>query len=163
MIPEMSEGLSFRRAVMDDAEALTRLCFRAKAYWGYPAEWMEAWRTKLTVTPEYIRQHSLTVACRSRSILGFYGLELCDGVAHLEHLWVEPDHIGTGLGRRLFEQARAEAKARRAQALCFTADPNAEAFYLHMGAVRVGEDQRTVCGISRVLPKMSVNLCSENF
>ena len=68
-------ALTFRKALPADAKALTDLVFRAKAFWGYPKEWMEAWRDELTVTPDYIQANLLELAFRDQNLVGFYGLE----------------------------------------------------------------------------------------
>ena len=38
------------------------------------------------------------------------------------------------------------------------ADPNAEGFYNRLGAVKIGEVQANVLGVTRVLPKMEISL-----
>jgi GNAT superfamily N-acetyltransferase len=123
---------------------------------------MEAWRDELTVTPDYIQANLLELAYRDQNLVGFYGLEFEQSRAYLQHLWVEPAHIGTGLGRILFDLACRSAKTRGCHFLDLTADPNAEPFYLHMGAVRTGEDHRSVLSTPRVLPKMSFDLSTSS-
>jgi len=39
-----------------------------------------------------------------------------------------------------------------------SADPNAEGFYRHMGAVRIGEIRSEIEGQPRVLPRMKLEL-----
>jgi GNAT superfamily N-acetyltransferase len=73
-------------------------------------------------------------------------------------MWVRPEYMGTGLGRRLLEQVTAEATARGLQALELSADPNAEGFYRHMGAVQIGEVPADIDGRARVLPRMRIQL-----
>jgi predicted GNAT family N-acyltransferase len=61
--------------------------------------------------------------------------------------------MGHGLGRRLFEHAVAHLhQVAPGAVLGIEADPNAEAFYRHMGARRVGEVTRDWEGVRRVLP-----------
>ena len=150
----------FRKATPEDAQALTGLAFRSKAHWGYPMEWMELWREELAVSPEYVARHEVVVASLDGELAGFYGLELHGATAWLEHLWVAPERIGTGLGRRLFEHARAAAAAGGCEALELLADPNAEAFYRRMGAVTTGEERGEVLGTERALPRMRVDLAA---
>ena len=56
----------------------------------------------------------------------------------LAHLFVEPDFIGSGVGRRLLEYAVAEARRLGAVELIIDSDPNAEGFYRAMSAERMG-------------------------
>ena len=64
-MPLSSENIRVRSAVPSDTHALTRLVFRAKAFWGYPKEWMEEWRKELTVTSDYVAQHRVVLAEQS--------------------------------------------------------------------------------------------------
>ena len=65
---------------------------------------------------------------------------------------------GEGPGTALFEHARAAARAAGLGVLQIDADPNAEAFYLHMGAVRVGEVRSEIDGQPRVRPLLHLQL-----
>ena len=143
-----------RSATASDARQLSALVRRAKAHWGYPKEWLAAWRAELTVTADYIRLHRVVVMQQAGKIAGFYGLELRADVAHLEHLWVEPAYIGRGMGRMLLDQACSEARELGYASIELVADPHAEPFYLHQGAVRIGEIRSAVLGCPRLLPKM---------
>jgi hypothetical protein len=52
--------------------------------------------------------------------------------------------------------ARRDARDRGVARLELVADPNAEPFYLHHGAIRVGEVHSQVLGTPRALPKMQL-------
>ncbi len=56
----------------------------------------------------------------------------------LSRLMVEPDRVGVGIGRALWEHAVATARSLGAILITLDADPNAEPFYRRMGAVTVG-------------------------
>jgi GNAT superfamily N-acetyltransferase len=86
--------------------------------------------------------------------VGFYAL-VGEG---LEHLWVTPEHMGTGVGRALFEHAVRRAASMGAETLKIEADPNAEGFYLRMGARRVGEITYPLNGQKRTLPLLVVEV-----
>ena len=51
---------------------------------------------------------------------------------------MEPQAIGTGVGKELFNHATALVKQSGASALVIQGDPHAEGFYLAMGATPVG-------------------------
>ena len=40
--------LHVRRAMPDEAEALTEIAHAAKRHWGYPENWIERWKANLT-------------------------------------------------------------------------------------------------------------------
>ena len=86
-----------------------------------------------------LRGGRVFVAERGGVVVGFYGFEHEPPVLGLDFMFVEPSHIGTGVGAALMDHARAMAKKLGATTLQIESDPNAEGFYLHMGAKRVGE------------------------
>lgn len=153
---------TYKQATIEEAELLTSLVRRAKAHWGYPQEWMEEWQEELTITPNYIRLNVVVILESDKRMVGFFGLELKDKFAYLGHLWVEPEYIGTGLGKLLFTKACNEAFDRGYETMEFVADPNAEGFYRHHGAEKIDEVHGSIFGAPRVLPRMWINLISIN-
>jgi GNAT superfamily N-acetyltransferase len=154
----LSGGSEIRRATAEDAEVLTRIAFAAKRYWGYPERWIERWSEGLTITPEFVSNSEVYAALSGGEPFGFYALTGTGRELELEHLWVSPAWIGTGAGRLLFEHAMDTAASRGASSVEIEADPNAEGFYLRMGARRVGENVYEIEGQRRVLPLMAVEL-----
>jgi len=61
------------------------------------------------------------------------------GKFDLSRLFIQPEAIRTGIGRALFEAAVALAKADGGTRLSILSDPFAEAFYVRLGAVKIGE------------------------
>lgn len=151
--------IDFRLARSGDAEPLTGLCRAAKAHWGYPAEWMAAWRDDLTITPEYLATGWVGMAEIAGETVGFYGLKFDRGAWHLEHLWMQPAWIGRGFGRRLFAEAVRAARERGATELLIKSDPNAEPFYLKMGAIRSHMETYWLLGkVRRDVPHLCFSL-----
>ena len=147
--------VTIRPAAPSEAEVLSGLALAGKRHWGYPEPWLEAWRGLLTITPDYLAAH--VVACAEEGtgrVVGFYALEREGDRCRLEHLWLAPSLIGGGLGRQLFEHAVQAARALGAADLLIEADPNAEGFYLHMRAQRVGAPVSRLTGAERVLPQL---------
>ena len=135
---------------------LSEVAFAAKQHWGYPAEWMAQWRDELRLTPEYISAQPVYVAKQAGKIVGFFGLNLLGDGKHLEHLWLRPAYIGQGLGRALFIEAVRQARIARVTELRIKSDPNAESFYLRMGAVRVGLEKYRLLGkVRREVPLLA--------
>ena len=149
----------FRPARPDEAAALTQIALAAKQSWGYPDEWMAEWRPDLTIAPGYIGSSPVRVAELGGTTAGFLGLVRADGSWHLEHLWVLPAFHGHGLGRALFAEAVKQARAVGATELRIKSDPNAEPFYLKMGAVRTGLEVYQLLGkIPREVPHLSYSI-----
>lgn len=133
--------LRLRAALPAEAPEISLLAERSKAYWGYPEEFLDRVRELLTLRREDIRDDRVVVAERDGSVLGFYRLRGDPPDGELADLFVEPRAIGTGLGRALWEHAVRSAREHGFSSLQLESDPNAEGFYLRMGAERVGENE----------------------
>ncbi len=153
---------TYKEAAIEESDLLTSLVRRAKAYWGYPQAWMEEWKEELTISPNYIASNIVVILEFNEKMVGFFGLELKDDFAYLGHLWIEPAHIGTGLGKILFAKACEEALNHGYATVELIADPNAEGFYRHCGATKIDEVHGSIYGTPRILPRMRVSLKSTN-
>jgi len=69
--------------------------------------------------------------------IGFYGLVGIPPVGRLEWMFLEPDTIGSGYGRVLWNDAIEHAERAGFAELVIESDRHAEAFYLAMGATRL--------------------------
>ncbi|MDP9111179.1 MAG: GNAT family N-acetyltransferase [Candidatus Eremiobacteraeota bacterium] len=146
--------VQLRRARPDEAGDLTALAMRSKASWGYDEAFMERVEPEMAVTLEMFSDSRIVVALDTGEMLGYYRLQLRGAdEAYLNDLFVAPSAIGTGIGRLLFESAVADARDAGSRALVFESDPNAEPFYLHLGATRTGRNQ-SPSDPKRLLPVM---------
>lgn len=151
--------IEITRARPEDAAALTRIARAAKAHWGYPPAWIEHWHPALTLTPDYIAAHPTFIAVRDNHILGFHALQFRTTTdVILDHLWVLPATMRTGIGRTLFEHAEQLARQSGATRLEIVGDPHAEGFYLRMGATLYGHQPAPVDGQPRFLPLLEKSL-----
>jgi len=151
-------NLQITRAKPEQADTLTQIALAAKRHWGYPERWMELWRPQLTFTPEYFAEHESWVAEVDHTPIAFYTLLGKEGSAWLENLWVSPEHIGKGLGKRLFLHALETSRQRGFQNLQLEAEPNAVGFYEKMGMKKIGEHISEIEGEPRILPIMELRL-----
>ncbi|MGH6931303.1 MAG: GNAT family N-acetyltransferase [Dongiaceae bacterium] len=127
-----------RRARAGEAALLTELSLRSKAIWNYDPKFLAKCRSVMTVKTANIELLPHYVAQLDDAVVGFYGFEPePDGVG-LDYMFVEPDQIGRGVGRALWNHAVALARQLGHGALIVVSDPNAEGFYLKMGARRIG-------------------------
>ena len=150
--------IEIRRARPDEADRLTALAHAAKRHWGYPESWIAHWKSDLTITSEFISTNEVFVALAGKDIIGCSALVLGDSIAELEHMWINPEYMGKGVGRELLAQVTNRAANLDLRELEISADPNAEGFYRHMGAVRIGEIHSEIEGQPRVLPRMKLEL-----
>ena len=145
-----------RPASADDASVLTRIAHDAKRHWGYPEHWIKHWESDLTISADFIRDNHVYVAEEDGEIQGFYALSVTDSKAELEHMWVTPARIGTGLGKDLFLDAMERAASLSVSSVEIVADPNAAGFYKHMGATQIGETDASIDGQNRTLPRLKI-------
>lgn len=150
----MATAMTIRRAFPEEATTLTQIALDAKRHWGYPEHWIKHWESDLTISSDFIRDNHVYVADEDGEIRGFYALCVSGDKAELEHLWVTPACIGTGIGKELFLDAMERAAAVDVRDVELTADPNAAGFYERMGAVQIGEAESVIDGQIRKLPRM---------
>lgn len=119
---------------------------RSKAHWGYDAEFMARARPEIEINPAWISGGQVLVAEDARGLAGVAGLERT-GPARFDVtvFFIDPDRIGTGIGRSLFTALAGHARGRCAPGepdphLTILSDPNAEGFYRRMGARRIGDE-----------------------
>jgi len=149
--------IQIRRAMPEEAAVLTEIAHAAKRHWGYPENWIEHWKGDLTITRDFISNHEVYVAVTDKEIAGCCALVVKDSQAELEHMWIRPQYMGAGYGKALFVHVMQRAATLSAPAVELSADPNAEGFYKHMGATRIGEVRSEIEGQPRVLPRMTVD------
>lgn len=151
---------SIRPGTTTEAARLSDLAFRSKAHWGYSDAFMEACREELTYAPEDIENLDVAVAEDDGRVVGFYALaRLSATEVELEAMFVDPDVIGRGYGRRLMDHALRAATAGGAHAMVIQGDPNAEPFYLAMGGTITGtRESDSIPG--RYLPTFRIALRS---
>jgi len=148
-----------READPGDAAALSALAHRAKAHWGYSDEWLRIWSGDLTMSSGYLAAHRGFVAVAAGSPVGVCVLEL-EGIAGtLEHVWTSPESQRLGVGRALVTRALETASQAGVVRVSVVSDPFAEAFYLRLGARRVGSVSAPMPGSpDRLLPELEFTL-----
>ena len=137
-----------RSARGSDSEQLTQISFASKRHWQYPDSYLDVWREELTITPTYIEENLVYVAERRGNTIGYYSLVDVDAAfwagqtyieegAWLEHMFIEPSHIGKGIGTLLMKHAEQVCSDRNIFTVRILADPNAKGFYEKSGAIFV--------------------------
>jgi GNAT superfamily N-acetyltransferase len=135
---EIVSPMRVREARPAEAGELTGLALRSKGHWGYDEAFLASCRDELTMRPADIERRRTAVAEEEGRVLGFTTLDGVPPVGALGMMFVEPDALGRGIGRLLFEHTMTKARRLGFLRLTIDADPNAEPFYLAMGAVRIG-------------------------
>lgn len=144
-----------RKAMNEDSSTLSELAYKSKAYWGYSKEFLEKCKDDLTVTAKYIEKNLVYVLEENDEIIAFYTLFVTE--QKLDALFIDPNHIGRGFGKVLWSHLIQKAKQLQMKEFTIDSDPYAEAFYLKMGAKRIGDIQSTVFP-NRRLPLLCMNI-----
>lgn len=156
----MTEPVLLRPARPDEAAFLSDLAVRSKGYWGYDDKFLATSRVLLLVRPEDVAPGRVTVAENDGTVVGFYALEGQPPAGVLEFMFVDPDHIRGGVGRRLWAHAVTTARDVGLARFDIDSDPFAEQFYLAMGAVRTGTSPSSVRP-GRELPRLTFTVPSD--
>ena len=128
----------------------------SKAHWGYDQDFMDLARPSLTVTPEYLAANDCWVAEIDGATVGWFSLVPISNGLLLDNFFLLPAHIGSGVGRLMWDEALRVAEAAGVERMTLEADPNAAGFYERMGAQLTGS--ATALDTGRQLPVYEVRL-----
>src|SRR5437868_1648262 len=113
--------------------AINALIARSKAYWTWPAAYLEQALALLAVDVDYLRTHQSFEVLDARSdLVSFVAIAALDPIVVLDHLWVTPERIGHGIGRRAVESVIQFARDQQWSGLSVLPDPPPAGFYLRM-------------------------------
>ena len=122
-----------RRARRGEAERLRDVLAAAKGHWGYDPAGVSEWAASIDM-PATLREQEVWVAESDGAVVAWAGLmPPRDGVAVLDHLWVDPGSMRAGIGSALFRRAADRAAELGAARMEWEAEPNALGFYGRMG------------------------------
>lgn len=147
--------MEIRRAYPEEAAQLKQIILAAKGYWGYPADWLAQWGSLLTFSPDFIHANEVYVAIDNATVVGFYALIKHGCICELDHLWIVPERIRTGIGSLLFAHALKRAATLGAEQMEWEADAHAVGFYQRMGGRHLRDTNTMLEGI---LPIMGIDI-----
>jgi len=151
--------MNVRSARPTESEELSALALSAKALWGYSAQQLALWSSELRITRETIVSQPTFVAEENALPVGVAQLDTKALPWAVECLWVHPSAVRRGVGSLLVRHLLAHARTNGQSALRVDSDPNAEGFYLHLGARRVGEVAAPIEGQpSRTRPQLILSV-----
>jgi len=154
--------IELRKLASSDAEQVSELAIRSKAVWGYSDEQMAVFRKELTITGEEIAGMIAFGARAADGLVGYYTVLLAgDGLAELQHIFVDPAHLKYCVGSKLLRHAINECQARGVRCLTVQSDPNAAGFYEAKNATLVEWIPSSIPG--RSIPHYRFELVSADF
>lgn len=147
--------VKLRPGVPADVPALDRIALAAKAHWGYTAAQLALWQEDLAVAVATWPVRPVCVAEDAGAVVGFAQVATDVEPWELWALWVQPGHMGRGVGKALLEWARRFAAEGGQSELAIDSDPHAEGFYRARGARLVGQVPAPIAGdAARVRPQL---------
>lgn len=132
------QRVSLRSPVESECAALSALCLRSKAVWGYDDAFLERCRDELSICSADLLTGMLRVAEVEGEIAGVVQMTLDGGEAHLDKLFIDPAFLKHGIGRVLMEWVMTKASETGTSRIIIESDPDAAGFYRRMGAVEIG-------------------------
>lgn len=129
--------MTIRPASTSEVDALDRIAMAAKAHWGYSVQDLALWAQDLRTPPETVAAWPTFVAESEGTVVGYTQLCPTSDPWELVSLWVDPHHMGQGIGRQLLWKAIAAASSSGQRRVRIDADPNALGFYLACGAKQI--------------------------
>lgn len=149
--------MTLRKVTPEDLETLTDLGIRSKASWGYTKEQMSVFREELMWTQDLLSSRRVYLAYDKGAIRGYYSLKPANRTTvELEHLFVDPEYFGQGVGTRLFQHAGHTAAQFGYRRMTILSDPNAAEFYDRMHCKRVDDTPSSIAG--RCIPTYILDL-----
>ena len=146
-------ALAMRLARVSEREALEQLQRRSSMHEPMYRAQLAAHPDAIELAAELITEGLVRVAEQNGAIVGFAVLlERSADACELDGLFVEPERMRAGVGRRLVKDAKRIARERGATRIDVVANPQAVAFYEAVGFTTVGE-ARTRFGRA---PRMSL-------
>jgi len=146
--------MEMKSATLGMEASLSALAWRSKGYWGYEKSLMECWCEQLRVSPEFLKENIVEVAYQGEKEIGFFSINLKE--RELEDFWVDPDFMGQGVGRGMFQKVQEKMRELGMREITIVSDPHALGFYEKMGAIKIGETDSVPAG--RKLPKLKYSL-----
>jgi GNAT superfamily N-acetyltransferase len=126
-----------RPAAQQDIESINRVIAASKAYWQYSDDYLREAIPLIQISDEWINRHKGWVI-ENDSIEGFMGVIAESDGWLLEHLWIHPNAIRSGLGRKALDFLFQIARNNGVQRMRLLPDPPAEEFYRKHGAIYSG-------------------------
>ncbi len=148
---EIVRFMKIRKAIPEDLPILNQISVASKRHWQYPEEWIQRWLEDLTLNEGDLQNQEIHVLEVDEKLIGFCGIAEDSEAYEVAHLWVLPEYIGKGYGKKLLNASISNVAIDKKK-IRLVADPNAENFYQSQGFKKVEEVESYPEG--RFLPVM---------
>lgn len=131
--------LNIRRAESHEFELLNDLMIKSESYWNLGPDYLKKIKDLFSVTGEFIRENPTYILEEEGYAIGFYGVLVKDNETSLEYFFLEPQSIGKGYGKILWNHMIEECRKMKIKEIVIITSPLAEGFYTKMGAKVIGQ------------------------
>ncbi|MEN7344034.1 MAG: GNAT family N-acetyltransferase [Pseudomonadota bacterium] len=128
----------------NDLPRANAMILASKSHWGYSPAFITACKDALTVTVDELQRTACVGLFEGETLIGMSTLIAHTSHAELDKLFIDPEHIGKGAGKRLYQWAIHTTKTLGLNTIQIDADPHAADFYAHCGAEHRGFVASTV-------------------
>jgi GNAT superfamily N-acetyltransferase len=128
---------------VEDARALIA---RSMGHWPRDAAYLAQAVELMSLDADDLERDEAWILEDGGGAIGFYRISLAGESAEIEEFHLEPDRIGQGFGRMMFEHAVGRAKERDVTRLEWSCDEFALGFYLAMGGQVTGSIPSGIAG-----------------
>ena len=118
---------------------LNSIIERSKRYWDYSEAYLEAAIPLIQIDARWLQENRGYSIFEENELIGFLGVVQDKDFWTLDHLWISPSKIRTGIGRQAVDFMVKEAQKFHITKIFLLPDPPAEGFYLRQGARRTGK------------------------
>ena len=121
-----------------DVDDVRALIARSMGHWPHDDAYLAQAVELMSIDADDLERDEAWILEDGAGAIGFYRISIAGDSAEIEELHLEPDRIGHGFGRTLFEHAISRAKERGVTRLEWSCDEYALGFYLAMGGQITG-------------------------
>jgi GNAT superfamily N-acetyltransferase len=135
-----AHALKFRPASLVDLPLVNQLMRSGKAYWGYPEDALDRFMKVFGIRDgAYFNKAFGFMAESDQHTIGYYLFKTDEQPPSLDYFFLNVRFIGQGYGRYLWDHCVTQGQKRGWANFTFCADPHAQGFYEHMGAIKIKE------------------------
>ncbi|MCE3231288.1 MAG: hypothetical protein K0R52_1216 [Alphaproteobacteria bacterium] len=134
------DALKFRPVGIADLPLINQLMRSGKAYWGYSEEALDRFMKVFGITDAaYFNKAFGFMAESGQDTIGYYLFKTDEQPPSLDYFFLNVRFIGQGYGRHLWNHCVVQSEKQGWTKFTFCADPHAQGFYEHMGAIKITE------------------------
>ena len=123
----------------------------SKSYWGYSESFLNKFMKDWRLTQDYIEKYKVMGHFDNNEWVAFFSFSDKEEPM-LDNFFLKPTHIGRGIRSIMWQEAIRHIRHQNWKSFQLIADPNAELFYLKMGAF-ITSNLETYPG--RIVPVMT--------